>query len=74
MGACHKRCNQGHNERGVEKFKKWKARLSVVGTGEIGGIDTPFKVFSPTIGFAAIRSLISLTCGSEYDTRSFDLL
>ena len=61
------------DERGVEKFKKWKARLSVVGTGEIGGIDTPFKVFSPTIGFAAIRSLISLTCGSEYDTRSFDL-
>jgi hypothetical protein len=45
--------------------------ISVVGTD--GGIEKPYKVFSPTIGFAVIRSLIRLTCGREYDTRCFDL-
>ena len=61
------------DENGVERFKKWKGRLSVVGTGELGGIDAPYKVFSPTIGFTAIRTMISMTCGAEYDTKSFDL-
>ncbi len=42
---------------GVERFKKWKGRLAVVGTGEIPGIDSLFSSFSPIVAFSAVRML-----------------
>jgi hypothetical protein len=36
---------------GVKRFKKWKGRLTVVGTGEIPGIDSSFSSFSQTVAF-----------------------
>jgi hypothetical protein len=56
-----------------EKFVKWKARLAIVGTEETEGVDCVYNTFSPTIGFTAIRVLISLMCDPEYDVGSYDL-
>ena len=46
---------------GVERFKKWKGRLTVVGTGELPDIDSSFSIFSPTVAFSAVRMLVVLT-------------
>ena len=46
---------------GVERFKKWKGRLTVVGTGEIPDIDSSFSIFSPTVAFSAVRMPVVLT-------------
>ena len=40
---------------GVERFKKWKGRLAVVGTGEIPGIGSSFSSFSQTVAFRAVH-------------------
>ena len=56
-----------------EKFIKWKARLAIVGTAETEGVDCVYNTFSPTIGFTAIRVLISLMCDPKYDVGSYDL-
>ena len=63
----------GKDGQARERFLKWKARLAVVGTGEIEGVDTVWNTFSPTIGFTAVRLLISLMCNPEFDVRSYDL-
>jgi hypothetical protein len=44
---------------GVERFKKWKGRLTVVGTGEIPCIDSSFRNFSPTVAFSGVRMLVT---------------
>ncbi len=49
-----------------EKFAKWKARLAIVGTAETEGVDCVYNTFSPTIGFTAIRVLVSLMCNPKY--------
>jgi hypothetical protein len=56
-----------------EKFVKWKARLAIVSTSETEGVDCVYNTFSPTIGFTAIRVLISLMCDPKYDVGSYDL-
>jgi len=58
---------------GVEKFKKWKGRLAVVGTGEIPGIDSSFSSFSPTVAFSAVRMLVALTVDPRFSVESYDL-
>ena len=63
----------GRDGKVRERFLKWKARLAVIGTGEVLGVDTVWSTFSPTIGFAAIRLIISLMCDPAYDVRSYDL-
>ena len=69
----YKRKYQICPEDNKEWFLKWKGRLAVVGTGEIEGIDTVLNTFSPTIGFTAIRTLISLMCNPKYHVQSYDL-
>ena len=56
-----------------EEFLKWKSRLAVNGAGQTEGVDTVWNTFSPTIGFAAIRTLIATLCNPKYVTESFDL-
>ena len=56
-----------------EYFKKWKARLAVIGCAETAGIDTLWSTFSPTIGFAAIRLMIALVANLKFVTESYDL-
>ena len=63
----------GKDGQARERFLKWKARLAVVGTGEVEGVDTVWNTFSPTIGFTAVRLLISLMCNPDFDVRSYDL-
>ena len=58
---------------GKEYFLKWKGRLAIVGTGETEGVDTVYNTFSPTVGFTAIRTLISLLCDPKYHVGSYDL-
>jgi hypothetical protein len=58
---------------GVERFKKWKGRLAVVGTGEIPGIDSSFSSFSPTVAFSAVRMLVALTVDPRFSVESYDL-
>ena len=58
---------------GKEYFLKWKGRLAIVGTGETEGVDTVYNTFSPTVGFTAIRTLISLLCNPKYHVGSYDL-
>ena len=57
----------------VERFKKWKGRLDVVGTGEIPGIDSSFSSFSPTVAFSAVRMLVVLTVDPRFSVESYDL-
>ena len=47
-----------------------EARLAIVGTAETEGVDCVYNTFSPTIGFTAIRVLISLMCDPKYDVGS----
>ena len=56
-----------------EYFLKWKGRLAVVGTSEVAGLDLVWSTFSPTLGFAAIRTLISAMCHPKYNVGSYDL-
>ena len=56
-----------------EKFVKCKARLAIVDTAETEGVDCVYNTFSPTLGFTAIRVLISLMCDPKYDVGSYDL-
>ena len=56
-----------------EEFLKWKARLAVNGAGQTEGVDTVWNTFSPTIGFAAIRTLLATLCNPKFVTESFDL-
>ena len=58
---------------GVERFKKWKGRLAVIGTGEISGIDSSFSSFSPTVAFSALRILVALTVDPRFSVESYDL-
>jgi hypothetical protein len=58
---------------GVERFKKWKGRLTVVGTGEIPGIGSSFSSFSPTVVFSTIRMLVTLTVDPRFRVESYDL-
>jgi hypothetical protein len=58
---------------GVERFKKWKGGLAVVGTGEIPGIDSSFSTFSPTVAFSAVRMLVALTVDPRFSVESYDL-
>ena len=55
---------------GVERFKKWKRRLAVVGTGEIPGVDSSFSSFSPTVAFSAVRMLVALTVDPRFSVES----
>ena len=57
---------------GVERFKKWKETLTVVGT-EIPGIDSSFNNFSPTVAFRAVRMLVALTVDPRFSVESYDL-
>ena len=56
-----------------EYFLKWKGRLAVQGTRETPGVDTVWSTFSPTIGFTAVRVLISLMCDPKFSVDSYDL-
>ena len=56
-----------------EEFLKWKSRLAVNGAGQTEGVDTVWNTFSPTIGFAAIRTLLATLCNPKFVTESFDL-
>ena len=58
---------------GKEGFLKWKGRLAVNGAGQTEGVDTVWNTFSPTIGFTAIRTMISVLCNPKYLMRSYDL-
>lgn len=58
---------------GVERFKKWKGRFAVVGTGEIPGVDSSFSSFSPTVAFSAVRMLAALTVDPHFSVGSYDL-
>ena len=58
---------------GVERFKKWKGRLAVVGTGEIPGLDSSYSSFSPTVAFSAVRMLVALTVEPGFSVESYDL-
>ena len=58
---------------GKEYFLKWKGRLAIVGTGETEGVDTVYNTFSPTVGFTAIRTLMSLLCDPKFHVGSYDL-
>jgi hypothetical protein len=58
---------------GVERFKKWKGRLAVVGTGEIPGIDCSFSSFSPAVLFSAVRMLVALTVDPRFSVESYGL-
>ena len=55
---------------GVERFKKWKGRLAVVGTGEVPGIDSSFSSFSPTVAFSEVRMLMTLTVDPRFSVES----
>ena len=52
----------GRDGKFRERFLKWKTRLAVIETSEVSGVDTVWSTFSPTIGFEAIRLIISLMC------------
>ncbi len=56
---------------GVERFKKRKRRLAVVGTGEIPGVDSSFISFSPTVAFSAVKMLVALTVDPRFSVESF---
>ena len=56
-----------------ESFLKWKARLAVDGSRQTLGLDTVWNTFSPTVGFTAIRTMISVLCNPKFYTSSFDL-
>jgi hypothetical protein len=43
-------------------FDKWKSRLAAQGQHQELGIDCVWNTFSPSLGFSAIRTLISLMC------------
>ena len=58
---------------GKERFLKWKGRLAVNGRGQEKGVDTVWDSFSPTVGFSAIRSMISVLCDPKYAVDSYDL-
>ena len=58
---------------GKERFLKWKGRLAVNGRGQEKGVDTVWDSFSPTVGFSAIRSMISVLCDPKYAVESYDL-
>ncbi len=55
---------------GVERFKKWKGRLAVVGTGEIPDMDSSFSSFSPTVAFSEVRMLMTLTVDPRFSVES----
>ena len=57
----------------VDQFKKWKGRLAAVGTGEEKVLDTCWSTFSPTLGMAALRTVVSLMCTPNMKVRSYDL-
>ena len=69
----YKRKYQVCAEDGREYFKKWKARLAVIGSSEREGIDTLWSTFSPTVGFTAIRVVIALVANPKFITESYDL-
>ena len=58
---------------GVERIKKWKGRLAVVGTGEIPGLDSSFSNFSPTVAFSAVRMVVALTVHPRFGVESYNL-
>ena len=58
---------------GVERIKKWKGRLAVVGTGKIPGVGSSFSSFSPTVAFSAVRMLVALTVDPRFSVESYDL-
>ena len=58
---------------GVERFKKLKVRLAVVGTGEIPGIDSSFSSFSPTVAFSAVRMLVALPVDPRFSVVNYDV-
>ena len=61
------------NVSGMDRFLKWKGRLAVDGSRQRAGIDTVWETFSPTVGFAAIRSMVAVLCDPKYAVDSYDL-
>ena len=57
-----------------EYFEKWKSRLAAQGQHQEPGIDCVWNTFSPTLGFAAIKTLASLMCDPTWIVDSYDLL
>ena len=69
----YKRKYQHNQQTGRDEFLKWKGRLAVNGAGQEGGVDTVWNTFSPTVGFAAIRTTIAVLCNPRYSVESYDL-
>ena len=69
----YKRKNAISPTTGKEGFLQWKGRLAVNGAGQTEGVDTVWNTFSPTIGFTAIRTMISVLCNPKYLVESYDL-
>jgi hypothetical protein len=55
-----------------EWFLKWKSRLVVVGSSEREGWETVYSTFSSTVGFSAVRLLISLTVDPRFSVESYE--
>ena len=47
--------------------------MAVDGSRQTLGLDTVWNTFSPTVGFTAIRTMISVLCNPKFYTSSFDL-
>ena len=56
-----------------DRFLKFKGRLAAVGTREVQGLDTPWSTFSPVVGMTAVRTLMSMVCGKEWEVNAYDL-
>jgi hypothetical protein len=47
--------------------------LAAVGCAQEPGVDTVWNIFSPTIGFTAIRTLMATMCNPKWHVDSYDL-